>query len=126
MAKADEGLARLLNTANLDESLKTRLLSQPREVAKEFGVELTDVEVQRLTKLGAFRDLATELRKGSVVRCDPRVCYPADVWLRVEAAQLIRYFIRYWVFYPADRFRVPGLEDRISANLGMLHRSVRG
>lgn len=126
MDKKDEGLNKLLQAANVDESLKSRLLAQPKEVAKEYGVDLTAVEVQRLTKLGAFRELATELRHGAVIRCDPRICYPADVWLRVEATRLIRYFIRYFVFYPADRFRLPNLEDRISGNLGILNRSSRG
>ena len=126
MEKKGDGLAKLLQAANVDETLKNRLLAQPREVAKEHGVELTDTEVQRLTKLGAFRELATELRQGAVIHCDPRICYPADVWLRLEATRLIRYFIRYFVFYPADRFRMPGLEERISANLGLLNRGVRG
>lgn len=123
--KGDDGLRELLGTANVDESLKSRLLSRPREVAKEYGVELSDGEMERLLKLGAFRELATELRKGSVIRRDPGpIFYPADVWLRVEASRLIRYFVRYWVFYPADRFRVAGVEDRISANLGLVNRPV--
>jgi hypothetical protein len=126
MDKKEEGLNKLLQAANVDESLKSRLMTQPKEVAKEYGVDLTAGEVQRLTKLGAFRELATELRHGAVTRCDPRICYPADVWLRVEATRLIRYFIRYFVFYPADRFRLPSLEDRISVNLGILNRSSRG
>jgi hypothetical protein len=126
MDKKEEGLNKLLQAANLDESLKSRLLAQPKEVAKEYGVDLNAAEVQRLSKLGAFRELANELRHGAVIRCDPRICYPADVWLRVEARRLIRYFIRYFVFYPADRFRLANLEDRISVNLGMLNRSSRG
>ena len=126
MAKEADGLSRLLEAANVDESLKSRLLAQPREVAKQYGVELTDAEVHRLTKLGAFRELAAELRHGAVTRCDPRVCYPADVWLRVEATRLIRYFVRYFTFYPADRFRSHSLEERISLNLGMLNRGLRG
>jgi hypothetical protein len=127
MAKeGGDALNRLLEAANADESLKSRLLAQPRDVAKQHGVELTDAEAQRLTKLGAFRELAAELRHGAVTRCDPRICYPADVWLRLEATRLIRYFIRYFVFYPADRFRPHGLEERISLNLGLLNRNVRG
>lgn len=124
--RKEDVLNRLLEAANVDESLKSRLLAQPREVAKEYGVDLNATEIQRLTKLGAFRELANELRRGAVVRCDPRICYPADVWLRLEARRLIRYFIRYFVFYPADRFRIPSIEDRISSNLGLLNRGSRG
>ena len=43
------------------------------EVAKEYGVDLTEAETERLMKLGAFRQLAIELRHGSVVRVDPRI-----------------------------------------------------
>ena len=122
IGKNEDGLRTLLQAANVDESLKSRLLAQPMEVAKEYGVELTEAETERLVKLGAFRQLAIELRQGSVVRVDPRIFYPADIWLRVEASRLIRYFVRYFVFYPADRFRNP-LEDRISANLGLMNRT---
>lgn len=117
-----EELDKLLQAANIDESLKSRFLADPRGVAKEFGVELADMEVERLSKVGAFREVATELRHGSVARCDPRVCYPADIWLRFEVARLIRYFVRYFVFYPADRLRVSDLEQRVSLNLGLLNR----
>lgn len=121
--KNEDGLRELLQAANVDDSLKSKLLARPKEVAKEYGVELTEAETERLAKLGAFRQLAIELRQGSVVRVDPRIFYPADIWLRVEASKLIRYFVRYFVFYPADRFRNPGLEDRISANLGLMNRT---
>ena len=36
--KKGDALSRLLQVANVDESLKSRLLAQPREVAKEHGV----------------------------------------------------------------------------------------
>lgn len=121
METKEDGLNRLLQEANVDEGLKSRLLAKPRETAKEYGVDLTVAEVQRLTKLGAFRELAADLRRGAVVRCDPRICYPADVWLRAEATRLLRYFI----FYPVDISKLSGVEERISVNLGMLNRGPR-
>jgi hypothetical protein len=116
-----KGLNKLLSEANTDDHVKHMLLTNPRETAKKYGVDLSEEEVDRLSKLAAFRELATELRAGAVVRCDPRICYPADVWLRFEAFRLIRYFVRYFVFYPANLR--DSLEQKISRNLSIFPRS---
>jgi hypothetical protein len=107
-------LEELLEAAHRDRQLKLRLLAKPREVAKEWGVELADPEVARLEKLGAFVDMAEEAKRGRLfLRCDPRVCYPSTVWLRQAALELAEAMVRIirWpdpIFYPADpllRFR---------------------
>jgi hypothetical protein len=117
----DQKTQELFEAANRDAQLKARLLANPRKVAEEWGVKLEERAVERLTKLGAFVELANEVAQGSVFRCDPRVCYPVDVWLRSEAVHLIRRLVYYHIFYPPpDRIR--GIEDRISQNLGLLRQ----
>lgn len=116
--KGEDKLSRLLEAANGDRHLKLMLLADPRKVAKEWGVELGDREAERLQKLGAFVELATEVSQGSVFACDPRVCYPVFTWLRFETIRLVRSLIRYHVFYPAPQF--DRVEHRIDRNLGLL------
>ena len=118
--KDDDRLSNLFESAHKDRHLKLRLLADPQKVAEEWGVKLGDRETQRLTKLGAFVELATELREGSIWRCDPRVCYPVATWLRSETVRLVRDLVKYHVFYPPRHLH--RLDERISQNLGLPRR----
>ena len=113
--KSEEKLSSLFDAAHKDRHLKLRLLSEPERVAEEWGVKLGKRETERLRKLGAFVELATELRVGSIFRCDPRVCYPVSTWLRWETVRLVRDLVKYHVFYPAPQ--LGRLEERINQNL---------
>ena len=120
--KDEISVKRLFEAAHKDPVLRRRLLLEPRTVSKEWGVELDERAVERLTKLGAFVELAEEVAQGSVFSCDPTVCYPVRLWHRNAAAQLVRSVIRIPdpIFYPAEvRVR---LEDVISRRLGMAGR----
>src|SRR5688572_25102676 len=103
MTDQEMQIEQLFEAAHKDEALKRRLLSNPREVAKEWNIALEDREVERLTKLGAFVELAQEAKLGRLFRaCDPRVCYPATVWLHQELVNLIEDLI---VFYPIPHWK---------------------
>lgn len=119
---AEAKLSELFDAAHKDRHLKLRLLSEPKAVAKEWGVELGAPEVDRLEKLGAFVELAHEAKAGRLFRyCDPRVCYPSTVWLRAEVLELVRDLIIFYpprhIFYPPPILRA-GLEERLRHNLG--------
>ena len=130
--KDDDRLSNLFESAHKDRHLKLRLLADPQKVAEEWGVKLGDRETQRLTKLGErlqerdpvrgpqLHELATELREGSIWRCDPRVCYPVATWLRSETVRLVRDLVKYHVFYPPRHLH--RLDERISQNLGLPRR----
>jgi hypothetical protein len=81
----------MFEAADKDHSFRSQLLANPRDVAKEWGVELDDREVERLIKLNAFLELADEIKWGRLYRfCDPRVCYPSTVWLQDDVIDIIR------------------------------------
>jgi hypothetical protein len=116
-------LQQLIEAAHSDRHLKLRLLNEPLKVAKEWGVKLGEQEVERLSKLGAFVELANQARLGALFRsCDPRVCYPSTVWLRQELVELVRELIIFhppWgpIFYP-PHFDFGRLEEGIDRKLG--------
>ena len=85
-----EKMERMFAAAHSDPSLKRRLLSDPKAVAAEFGVELAAEEVERLSKLGTFVELVEEVKYGARRSCKPEVCYPSGTWLRAEAVSLVR------------------------------------
>jgi hypothetical protein len=124
MAKSrqDVKMQELFEAAHKDRHLKLRLLDNPKKVAKEWGVELGPREVERLTKVGAFLELANEVKFGRVWRCDPQVCYPATVWLRQELIDLVEGIIIHpdpdWVKYPGPPVRRIAV-DRLNRNLGL-------
>jgi hypothetical protein len=90
----------LFETAHKDEMLKRRLLTDPAEVAKEWGVEFGEREVEQLRKAGAFMEVADAVQRGTLyARCDPRICYPVDAWLNRRLVELVREWNP--VFYPA-------------------------
>ncbi|UCG59877.1 MAG: hypothetical protein JSU70_10220 [Phycisphaerales bacterium] len=129
MAKSREDIKiqELFEAAHKDRHLKLRLLDNPKKVAKEWGIELGPREAERLTKLGAFVELANEVKFGRVWRCDPKVCYPSTVWLRQELIDLLEGIIRPdpdWIKYPPPPLRRIA-EHRLNRNLGLL-RSQEG
>lgn len=119
----NEALHALLRDANVDESLKHRLLTRPEEVAEERGVKLSASDIDRLKKVGAFRTLAAELRHGAVVPDDGATQRAASVWLSAEVRQVISHFWPpnfYRIFYPASGI------DRQQVAAELLSRIPRG
>lgn len=117
---------KLFETAHRDPHLKMKLLANPKEVAKEWGVKLEDHVVERLKNLGAFIALADEAVSGKVFRCfPPEVCYPPLVWQKNATLELVRdlFFDRPfiikkdWVFYPPDV--LTRVEAKIDKNLNL-------
>ena len=87
-------LEALLNAAHKDPQLRQQLLARPSEIANHWGVKLGEWETGRLTKLGAFTELAREARVGSLFRTgDPMVWYASQFWLQQEVFELIKELI---------------------------------
>ncbi len=109
-------LQNLFEEAHKDRSLKIRLLSDPEKVAKERGIEFGKREVERLKKVGAVVEMLNEAKIGRVFRCDPRVCYPVTLWLKVEILDLIKEIVV--VRPPGGGVTYPGpIIDRVSNRL---------
>lgn len=117
----------LFEAAHKDRNLKQQLLDDPAPVLKKWDVKLEDREIERLKKVGAFAELATEAKFGRIFYCNPLVCYPATVWLRQEILELLREII---VLPPGGGVTYPGpihfAENKISRNLDLLGRFKGG
>jgi hypothetical protein len=125
-SRQDVRLQEMLEAAHMDRHLKLSLIAEPNKVAKEWGVKLGTREVERLTKLGGFVELANEARVGRIWECDPRICYPATIWLRQELVDLIQDLI----IVPQDLIRYPGpilkdIEGRLDHRLGLIRTMPR-
>jgi len=102
----------LFNAAHKDPDLKQQLLANPAQVAKQWDVTLHQRDVERLTKLGAFAELAREARLGSLFRTgDPQVWYASQFWLQQEVIDMLREFIP-----PAD-LPLPAIQSKLDRTL---------
>lgn len=116
----------LFDAAHKDPHLRMKLLENPKQVAKEWGVVLEDREVSRLLKVGAFLELANEAQSGKLFRCDPRVCYPATVWQKHSLLELIKDLVidvrirwKDEIFYPAPDF-LKEIDIKLDKRFGFL------
>lgn len=98
-------LKEMFEAAHADPQLKMRLLKDPEAVAEEFNASLGKREVERLRNVGVFSNMANEAINGRIFQCDPRVCYPATHWFKLEIGKLLKEYViafpRKDIFYPA-------------------------
>jgi hypothetical protein len=72
-------IKKMMDACDQDPKLQARLFHDPKAVAKEHGVELSNDEVQQLKRVGALMSLVDEFKAGRVVGPGP-IFYPIDVW----------------------------------------------
>ncbi len=118
----DEGdirLKEMFEAAHADPNLKMRLINDPETVAREFKVTISGREADRLRSVGTFAKMANEAVNGRVFQCDPRVCYPATHWFKLELVKLFREYVITFppkeIFYPAPV--VQRLDERLDSVL---------
>ena len=77
-------ITKMMEACEQDPKLKARLFRDPKAVAKEHGVELSDIEVQQLKRVGTLMDLASEFKAGRIGGRGPLNGYPVgyaiDTW----------------------------------------------
>lgn len=115
----DQQLKEMFEAAHADPHLKKRLLDNPEKVAKEFNVSLGKREIARLRSVGVFANMANEAINGRIFQCDPRVCYPATHWFKLEIGKLLKEYVIAFppkeIFYPAPIFHK--LDERLDTVL---------
>jgi hypothetical protein len=113
-------IRKMMETCDQDQKLKARLFQDPKAVAKEHGVELSDDEVQQLKRVGALMSLVGEFKTGRVGR-GPfgtyPIGYPIDQWWKSTVFNhVVSYRSLYNplfnpIFYPIGYvFNAPGRE----------------
>lgn len=124
MSERDQRIQKLFETAHKDQHLKMRLLDDPEDVAKEWGVELECEEIDRLKKLGGLVEMTNEAKIGRLFRCDPRVCYPVTLWHKESLIEFLNVLVRdirvikdNLIFYPAPEI-MKQVQDRLDRTLG--------
>ncbi len=85
----EKTLESLLEAANRDPALKRRLLANPKLVAGEWKIELSDQDVEQLTKLGVIAELADDVKFGRLYPKPGPIFYPISVWKVREIVDII-------------------------------------
>lgn len=85
----EKSLESLFEAANRDPALKKRLLANPKAVAGEWKVELSDQDVEQLTKLGVIVELADDVKFGRLYPKIGPIFYPISVWKVREVVDII-------------------------------------
>ncbi len=88
-SKCNQEFETLFEAANHDPELKKRLLENPKAVAKEWNVALSDQEVEQLIKLNAVVELASDIKFGKLYPVPGPIYYPVNVWRIKELLQII-------------------------------------
>ncbi len=88
-AQPDKNLEALFEAANRDPALKRRLLANPKKVAEEWKVNLSDQDIEQLTKLGVIAELADDVKFGRLYPKPGPIFYPISVWKVREVVDII-------------------------------------
>lgn len=76
-------IKKMMEACDQDPKLQAKLFHDPRAVAKEHGVELSDTEIQQLKRVGSLVNLVNEFKVGRIghgpIGGYP-IGYPIDQW----------------------------------------------
>jgi hypothetical protein len=73
-------IRKMMDACDQDPKLQARLFHDPKAVAKEHGVELSNDEVAQLKRVGALMSLVDEFKVGRVTGIPGPIYYPIDAW----------------------------------------------
>jgi hypothetical protein len=77
-------IRKMMEACDQDPKLQARLFHDPKAVAKEHGVELSDDEIKQLKRVGSLMSLVGEFKAGRVGGHGPvgtyPIGYPIDQW----------------------------------------------
>ena len=79
----DVAIRKMMEACDQDPKLQAKLLQDPKAVAKEHGVELSDGDVQQLKRVSTLMNLVGEFKAGRVGRGPLGtypIGYPIDQW----------------------------------------------
>ncbi len=112
----------LFEQAHRDPALKSELLRDPKAVAEKFKVQLSEVEIEELKKVGSLVELTEEIKFGRLFKRPP-IYYPIHIWQIQELTDIFSHLIEVGInvpgpiFYPIDVAKDHG-ENIVAGNTG--------